>query len=142
MPRWRSDASGRSSSNTRRLLQSGGLASCDPEHRMIRRDPAELIVRGVRPDTVEECPDLELPLLQIGPQHRRLLIVGELDRRKWFCPPTDTQAAPTTRAQVLNPLRVAAWRDQIVGAFVAEQVHRGLSPLAGLAALHLEHARA
>jgi hypothetical protein len=25
---------------------------------MIRRDPAELVVRGVRPDTAEECPDL------------------------------------------------------------------------------------
>lgn len=36
-----------------------------PEHRMIRRDLTQLVVRGIGPDTAEERPDLKLPLLQI-----------------------------------------------------------------------------
>src|ERR1019366_5395645 len=41
------------------------LAFRQPEHRMIRRDLTQLVVRGIGPDTAEERPDLKLPLLQI-----------------------------------------------------------------------------
>ena len=90
----------------------------------------------------QEHADLELPLLQVGSQQRRLLVVGELDRVERLRPPADTEPPLTARAQVLDPLRVTARRDQIVGALVVQKVDRGLSPFAGLAALDLEDARA
>src|SRR2546422_2973977 len=115
----------------------------EPEDGMLGGDPAQLLLARVRPDAVEEDPDLGLPLAQVRAQDRRLLaLVDDLDGPEWLRAAAEEQAPLPARAEVARPLGVAARRHQIALAFVAEQVYRRAPPLAGAAPAHLEHARA
>ena len=53
---------------------------------MVGGDAAQLLVGGVGPDAVEEGADLPLPLLQVGAQQGRLLLVGDLGRAELLDP--------------------------------------------------------
>jgi hypothetical protein len=57
---------------------------------MIRRVLAQFCIRRVWADPIEEHADLELPLLQVRPQQRGLLVVGELDRTELLHAPAKT----------------------------------------------------
>src|ERR1700704_918935 len=107
---------------------------------MIGCDPAQFLIRRLRAHAAKERAHLELPFLQVGTKQRRLLVVGELHRMERLSTPADTQPSFTAGAEVLDPLRMTARRNQILRAVVAQQVDRRLTPLAGLAALDLEHA--
>src|SRR5689334_10547330 len=96
---------------------------------MIGRDATELRVGRRRAHAVEEDADFELPSLQVRAQDLDLVVVGDLFGAERLGVMTDPELTLTCRAQVLDPLRLAAWRDQITLAFVGEQVHRRGAPL-------------
>ena len=107
---------------------------------MVRRDLAQLRIRGIRADPIEEHADLELPFLQICPQQRGFLIVSELDRTELLGTPADAKPPLPAGAKVLDPLGMPTWRHQIFAVLISQQVDRGLSPLPGRAAFDLQNA--
>ena len=60
--------------------------------------------------------------------------------RERLCAASDAQPPLTAGAQVLDPLRVPARRDEILRALVAQEIDRRLPPLTRCASLDLEHA--
>src|SRR5208282_1811931 len=112
------------------------------ECRVLGRDGADLVVTGVWPGALEEDPDLRLPPLEVGAQHRYFLIVSELPAAKALGAPAQPQFAAADGPQVAHPLSFAAGRDQVTAAIVGEQVHRGGTPLATRPALHRKDPRA
>src|ERR1700733_1944142 len=96
---------------------------------MVGRDPEQLSVRRVGTDATEERADLELPLLEVRAQERRLFCVGQLQRAERLSRPAHSQTGRAARAQVLDPLRLPARGDKVVVSLKAEQVDRSLAPL-------------
>src|SRR6266545_4382061 len=114
----------------------------DFERGVLARDGTDLLVAGVGPDALEERPDLDLPPLQVRPQHRNLLLVGELPPAERLRPLADAQFPGAGRPQVAHPLALAARRYEVAVAVMLEQVHRRRPPRPTAAALHRQHARA
>jgi len=90
----------------------------------------ELIIARVCPGALEEDPDLGLPPLEIGAEHRDLLVVSEFPAAEALRVPAHPQFAGAGDAQVTDPLGFAARGDEVTPAVVGEQVHegRGLGP--------------
>ena len=96
----------------------------------------------LRAHAVEEDADLGLPPLQVGPQDRGLVVVGDLRRRGTPPCASRREALPCLRdAQVADPLRVAPRCDEVAPALEGQQVHRYGSPLAARATAHAQLAR-
>src|SRR5918995_203295 len=108
---------------------------------MVGRDAPEVIVVGIRSHPFEERADLPFPALEVGTQDRGLVIVGELARGEVLCAAAEEQAALALGAEVADPLRVPARRDEVSRAFEGQQVDRVTSWLTGLSAADLEHPR-
>src|SRR5436190_6681601 len=70
----------------------------DPEDRVVGRDAQELVVACIRSDPVEERPDLPFPALQVLPQDRRLLLVGDLAGGEVLSPAPEQQPAAAAGA--------------------------------------------
>src|SRR3954454_5265257 len=102
----------------------------DFERRVLTDDREDLGVAGVGSDPVEEHADLELPPLQVGTQHRNLLLIGQLSTAKCLGASADPQLACPSGPQVAHPLAFAARRYQVAAPLMGEQVHRRCTPLA------------
>ena len=105
----------------------------DPEDRVTGRDLQQLGLGSVRADPVEEHADLELPALEVGPQHARLVRVGELGGGERLGAAAHPQLAAAGGTHVAHPLRLAAGRDQVTLAVQRQRVDRGGAPLPRLA---------
>src|SRR4051795_4188782 len=116
--------------------------SADPKDGVVGRDAPYLLLRRVRPDPPEELAGLPLPLAQVGAQQVGLLGVLELDGGEVLGAPADVQLAGAAHAQVPHPLGVPARGDQVAPVLERHQVDRRAARLSGLAAPHLEDARA
>src|SRR5215469_11308994 len=114
----------------------GRLPSLDPEHRVVRGDGQQLVVGRIRADTLEEHADLELPLLEVGPQQARPVLDRYLGGGELLDPPADPQLATTGRPHIADPLRVPTGRNQVPLTLEGQWVHRGGPPLPRLAAAH------
>src|SRR5918994_1481154 len=114
----------------------------DLEGRMAGGDRAELVVGGVGAHALEEHADLNLPALEVGPQHRDLLVVAELARPEVLDLLADPELPRAGHAQVAHPLRFAAGSHEVALALVLEQVDRRRTPLAAGATPDGEHPRA
>src|ERR671910_649525 len=112
------------------------------EGRMAGGDRAELVVGGVGAHALEEHADLDVPALEVGPQHRDLLVLGELTRPEVLDLLADPELPRAGHAQVAHPLRFAARSDEVALALVLEQVDRRRTPLAAGATPDGEHPRA
>src|SRR5271165_59810 len=119
----------------------GLLDSKHFECRVPGRDGANLVIAGVRPGAFEEDPDLRLPPLEVGAQHRHFLIVSELPAAKVLSMLAQAQLPRADGPQVAHPLSLAAGRDEVPAAIVGEQVHRGGTPLSTRPALHRKDSR-
>jgi len=71
----------------------GSLVIGDPEDRVVRGDREQLVVGGVRADSLEEHPDFELPLLEVGAQHARPVLDRHLRGGEPLDPAADPQLA-------------------------------------------------
>src|SRR5262249_37377293 len=105
-------------------------------------DASQVVQRRVAGDALEETPDLEPPLLEVAVEHRRLVGVRQLDDADPLAAPAEAKLPAAGHADVADPLRLAAWSDQVLVAVVDEEVHRHRAPRAALAPTHREHARA
>jgi hypothetical protein len=74
------------------------------ERWVFRRNGADLVIARVWADALEEDPDLCLPPLQVGAQHRYLLVVGELPAAEALGASAHAQFASADSAQVAHPL--------------------------------------
>src|SRR5947209_8644331 len=108
---------------------------------MVRRDAAQVGVARLRTDTAEEDADLGLPPLEVGPQHRNLVVVRQLHRGERLAAPAQLELAGTGDAQVAHPLGVTARRDEVALAVVGQQVDRSRARYAAGAPAHDEHPR-
>ena len=99
-------------------------------------------VGGVGRQAVEEPPDLPCPRLQVRPQDRRLVGVGELDGVERLDAAADAQRAGAGGRAGCGPTGSRRGRDEVARAVDGEQVDRRAAELAGRAAAHLEDARA
>jgi hypothetical protein len=122
-----------------RLLASSAPAGRQPEHRVVRRDPPKLLIARVRSDAVEEHADLGLPALQVGAEQRRLLVVEELGGGERLGATAKPQPPRAASAEVADPLRVPARRDEVASAVHHQQVDGRTARLARLTAAYLEH---
>src|SRR5678815_1641052 len=86
------------------------------KHREARRDPPKIIQRGVLSDALEEAADLEPPLLDVEPEDRRLLRVGQLDGADRLAAPSQPELAPARGAHVAYPLRLPTRGHEILRA--------------------------
>jgi hypothetical protein len=107
---------------------------------MVGRDAPELGVGGVRSDAVEEGADFPLPAFEVCTQDRDLVVVWQFDRSKALCAPTEEQAALALGAEVSDPLRMPAWRDEVARALESQHIDRSAAGLAGLASADFEDA--
>src|SRR5271169_1313868 len=107
---WHDGHADRSGSCGRPGEADGLLGSKHLECRMTGRDSADLLVTGVWPGALEEDPDLRLPPLEVGAQHRYFLIVSELPAAKALGAPAQPQFAGADGPQVAHPLSFAAGR--------------------------------
>src|SRR3954454_9702965 len=114
----------------------------DPEDGVPRGLLAQLLVRRIGPDALEERAHLPGPLLQVGAHQRGLLLVRKLQRRERLGPAALHEPPLAARPQGAHPVGLAARRDEVQVAGGLERGHRGPAPLAARAAAHLEHARA
>src|SRR5260370_39323040 len=89
------------------------------EHRVFGRDGTDLVVAGVWPGALEEDPDLCLPPLEVGAQHRYFLIVSELPAAKALGAPAQPQFAGADGPQVAQPLSFTAGRDEVTAGLVS-----------------------
>src|SRR5262245_7306245 len=105
-----------------RSVNAGGSSRLDAKDRVGGGDRAQLVVGWRRAESLEEASHLEAPAGEVGAQHGRLLRVVDLDRAKGLAPPAQPQLATAGGAQVADPLRLAARRDQVAGAVAFEQV--------------------
>src|SRR5579875_2693024 len=92
------------------------------ERRVPGGDGPDLVVARVGPDAREEDPDLYPPRPEVGAQHRHLLAVGELPAAEALRAPAQPQLAGAGGTQVAHPLGLAARRDEVAAAVVAQQV--------------------
>src|SRR4051812_14553753 len=76
----------------------------DFERRVLTDDREDLCVAGVGSDPIEEHADLELPPLQVGAQHRNLLLIRQLSTAKCLGASADPQLPLPAAPQVPPPL--------------------------------------
>src|SRR5262249_56345813 len=114
-----------------RRLRSGSGAS-DTEDGVARRDAEKLRVGRLGGDALEERRDLESPLVEIGPQEGRLLAVAELDGAEGLAASPEAELAAAHDAQIPDPLRLTARRDEVLCPLVDQEVHGNRPPLAAL----------
>jgi hypothetical protein len=107
---------------------------------MVGTDPAQLLLRRVGADTAEEDTHLRLPALEVGAQHRRLLLVGEFLRPERLRASPDLQLSASRRAQIANPVCHSPGRDEVAIVLVGEDVDGCGPPLAARATAHAQHA--
>src|SRR6266850_2424301 len=108
---------------------------------MVGRDAGEFGLRGTRANAAEELLHLPRPLLQVGAQDRRLLVVGQLLHAHLLGLPADGEPCGAADADITHPLRLTARGDQVALALEGERIDRGAVPFAALAPLHREHPR-
>jgi uncharacterized protein len=103
-------------------------------------DPEQIFIGRVGAHTLEKHPDLHLPPTQVGAEDSRLLFVRELPHRALLAVAAQLQDEPViVRADIAHPLRVPAWRDEVLVALEGEQVDRCAAGGARSAPAHLEH---
>src|SRR5258707_93967 len=108
---------------------------------MVGRDEGDFSLRGTRANATEELLHLPRPLLQVGAQDRRFLVVGHLLYAYILGLPADGEPCGAADADITHPLRLAARGDQVALTLEGERVDRGAVPLAALAPPHREHPR-
>jgi hypothetical protein len=79
---------------------------------MVRRDAPELVVVGVGSHAAEEGAHLPLPAPEVLAQDRDLVVVGQLDGGEGLRPPAEQQPALALGAEIPDPLRIPAGRDE------------------------------
>src|SRR5215216_104282 len=102
------------------------LSSLDPKDRVVGR-----IGQGL-----ELAPDLSPPTLEVGLYHSGLLFVRHLHRSEGLGTPAILELATTRRAQVANPVRLAARGHEVALAVQLEDVDRHAAPAPRFAALY------
>lgn len=93
------------------------------------------------PTPSKNLPTSHFPALQMGAQDRQLVVVGEFAGAEVLCAAAEQQAALASDAEVADPVRVAARRDEVARPLEGQQVDGRTSRLAGLAATDFEHPR-
>src|SRR5438093_11679511 len=93
------------------------------EDRIARGDGCEALDRRACRDR-EVAPHGRLEAIQVGLQHRGLLLVGEGPQPALLAPHAPAQRDLPAGARVPDPLRLPASRDQEASAAVLEHVHR------------------
>ena len=92
----------------------------NPKNRIPRSDPAQLLVRRIRPHPAKEHAHLDSPALQVRGQQDRLLIVGKLAHLDRLAPWPQPQLDLAARPNISHPLGHPARRDQIPLALIRQ----------------------
>ena len=105
------------------LDRLGGVRlALDAEDRMVGRDPHEFTGGRVGADASEELADLPLPATEVLAQDRLLLGVRNLDRPERLASAPEQQIPAPSYAEIANPLRVPARRDEVAIPVKSEQI--------------------
>src|SRR5919202_2238582 len=105
---------------------------------MVGCDLSELLIRRIRVNS-EESARLSRPAVEVGAEHRRLLVVRHLCGRERLNPTANPQPALGRGAQVPYTVRLPSGRHKVPLAPQDEQVNRDAAPLAAGSATDLEY---